>query len=109
MRSAQHRDLANLRLRKEKKQLPQSFDASLDVNTTSAPPNTRSKNKEGPNIGKNGRKGTRKKVKEKITLAGIEPSCESAIKEHVREHLKKKKEKEPPSRSTQYLQAVREA
>ena len=97
--SAERRDSANLGSRKGKKQLPWSFDACLDVDIASAPPNTRSKDKEGPSIARRGREGIGTKDKEKATLAGPKQSYRSDIKEQVREHLKWKKEKkkEPPS------------
>ena len=69
MNSAQPQDLANLCLRKEKKQLLGSFDASFDLGTTLAPPNTQSKDKEGPSTAKRGRKGTGRKGKERSILA----------------------------------------
>ena len=40
--------------RKGKKQLPQSLDASYGIGAASAPPNTRSKNKEGPSTARRG-------------------------------------------------------
>ena len=87
--------------RKRKKRLPQSLDASFDVGTASAPPNTRSKDKEGPNTAKRGMEGIGRKDKERATLAAQKQSYGSDIKEHRRAHLEreleKKKKKEPPS------------
>ena len=94
LRSGHRRDLANLGLRKGKKQLPRSLEAAFDLGTILIPPNTRSKVKEGSNIKKRVREGTRKKVKEKTTLAGIKPFHKSATKEQVGVHLKN--EKNPP-------------
>ena len=62
--------------RKEKKRLPRSVDASFDVGTALTPPNTRSKDKEGPSIVRRGRKD-----KERATLAGPKQSRRSDIKE----------------------------
>ena len=93
MSSAERRDLANLGLRKGKKQLPRSLDASFDLGTASAPVNTRSKDKEGPSTTKKDMEGSGRKEKERTTLAGTKQSHESDIKEQVREHLKRKKEK----------------
>ena len=56
-------------LGKEKKQLPRSHDASFDVGTASAPPDTQSKDKEGPSTARRGREGTGRKDKERATLA----------------------------------------
>ena len=57
--------------------------------------------------------GIGRKDKEKPTLAGQKQSRGVGIKEQVREHLEKelakKKNKEPPSRSALYLEAVRQA
>ena len=86
--------MANLKLRKEKKQLPQSLKVVLDFDTVLALSNIRSEDKEGPNTKKRDSEGIGRKVKEKATLVGTKPSCESAIKEQIKEHLKK--EKEPP-------------
>ena len=90
-----------------------SLDASFDVGAASAPSNTRSKDKEGPSTGRRGREGTAKKDKERPTLAGQKQSHGVGIKEQVREHLEKelakKKNKEPPSRSALYLEAIRQA
>ena len=90
---AERRDSANLGSRKEKKRLPRFLDASFDMGIASAPPNTQSKDKEGPNTAKRGKEGTGKKDKERATLAGPKQSHRSDIKEHVREHLERKKEK----------------
>ena len=99
--------------RKGKSRLRRSLDASFDVAATSAPPNTRSKDKEGPSTARRGREGTGKKDKERATLAGQKQSCGSNIKEQVRAHLEreleKKKKKEPPSRSILYLEAIKQA
>ena len=99
--------------RKGKKRLPRSLDASFDVGTTLAPPNTRSKDNEGPSIAKRGREGTSRKDKERATLAEQKQSHGSDIKEQIRAHLEreleKKKKKEPSSRSALYLKAVRQA
>ena len=54
---------------KEKKRLPRSLDASFDVGAALAPPNTRSKDKEGPSTARKGREGIGRKDKEKATLA----------------------------------------
>ena len=90
-----------------------SLDASFDISATSTPPNTQSKDKEGPSITRRGREGTRRKDKEKPTLAGQKQTRGVDIKEQVRAHLErklaKKKNKEPPSRSALYLKAVRQA
>ena len=99
--------------RKGKAQLRWSLDASFDVGAASAPPNTRSKNKEGPSTARRGREGTARKDKERPTLAGQKQSQGVGMKEQVREHLErelaKKKNKEPPSRSALYLEALRQA
>ena len=62
---------------------------------------------------KRGREGTGKKDKERPTLARQKQTHGVDIKEQVRAHLKrelaKKKNKEPPSRSALYLEAVRQA
>ena len=82
------------------------------MGAASAPPNTRSKDKEGPSMAKKGREGTARKDKERPTLAGQRQSRGVGMKEQVREHLErelaKKKNKEPPSRSALYLAAVRQ-
>ena len=99
--------------RKGKKRLPRSLDASFDVGTALAPLNIQSKDKEGPSTARRGREGTGRKDKERATLAGQKQSRGSDIKEHIRAHLerelKKKKKKEPPSRSVLYLEATRQA
>ena len=99
--------------RKEKARLRRSLDASLDVDAALAPPNTQSKDKEGPSTARRGREGTGRKDKERPTLAGQKQSRGVGIKEQVREHLErelaKKKNKEPPSQSVLYLEAVRQA
>ena len=99
--------------RKGKSRLRRSIDASFDVGAASAPPNTRSKDKEGPCTARRGREGTGREDKERATLAGQKQSRKSDIKEHVRAHLEreleKKKKKEPPSRSALYLEVVRQA
>ena len=84
--------------RKGKKRLPRSLDASFDMATASVPPNTRSKDKDGPITARRDREGIGKKDKERATLAGPKQSRRSDIKEQVREHLKRKKEKKknPP-------------
>ena len=99
--------------RKGKLQLRRSLDASFDVGDASAPPNTRSKDKEGPSTAGRGSEGTSKKDKERPTLAGQKQTHGVDIKEQVRAHLErelaKKKNKEPPSQSALYLEVVREA
>ena len=99
--------------RKGKLRLRRSLDACFDVSAASAPPNKRSKDKEGPSTTRRGREGTGKKDKERSTLARHKQSCGVDIKEQVRAHLErelaKKKNREPPSRSTLYLEAVRQA
>ena len=99
--------------RKEKARFRRSLEASFDVGAASAPPNTWSKDKEGPSTTKKGREGTARKEKERPILAGQRQSRGVGMKEHVREHLErelaKKKNKEPPSQSALYLQAVRQA
>ena len=109
--SAEHQDSANLGSRKGKKRLPRSLDASFDVGTASAPPNTQSKDKEGPSTAKRGSEGTGRKDKERATLAGPKQFRGSDIMEQVKEHLKREKEKkmEPPSRFAVYLEADRQA
>ena len=86
---------------------------SFDVNGASAPPNTRSKDKEGPSTARRGWEGTGRKDKERPTLAGQKQSFGIGMKEQVKEHLErelaKKKNKEPPSRSALYLEADRQA
>ena len=66
-----------------------------------APPNTRSKDKEGPSTVRKGREGTTRKEKEKPTLAGQRQSRGVGMKEQVKKHMErelaKKKNKEPPS------------
>ena len=83
------------------------------MGAASAPPNTWSKDKEGPSTARKGREGTARKEKERPTLAGHRQSRRVGMKEQVREHLErelaKKKNKEPPSRSVLYLEAVRQA
>ena len=99
--------------RKEKSRLQRSLDASFDVGATSAAPNTRSKDKEGPSTARRGREGIGKKDKERPTLARQKQTRRVDIKEHVRAHLErelaKKKNKESSSRSALYLEAVRQA
>ena len=99
--------------RKEKARFRRSLKASFDVGAASAPPNTRSKDKEGPNTARKGREGTARKEKERPTLATQRQSRGVGMKEQIREHLErelaKKKNKEPPSRSALYLAAVRQA
>ena len=63
LKSPQHRDLANLGLRKRMKQLAQSFDTILNINIVLVPPNTQNKDKEGPSTEKIGRKGIGRKVR----------------------------------------------
>ena len=55
---------------KEKAQLRRSLDASFDAGAASAPPNTRSKGKDGPSRARKGREGTGRKDMERPTLAG---------------------------------------
>ena len=99
--------------RKGKSRLQRSLDACFDIDAASAPPNKRSKDKEGPSTARRGKKGTGRKDKERPTLAGQKQSRGVDIKEQVRAHLErelaKKKNKEPPSRSALYLEAVRQA
>ena len=99
--------------RKGKSQFRQSLDAFFDVGATSGPPNTRSKDKEGPSTAWRGKEGTNRKDKERLTLAGQKQSRGVDIREQVRAHLErelaKKKNKEPPSQSALYLEAVRQA
>ena len=97
--STERQDLANLGSRKGKKRLPLSLDASFDVSTASAHPNTRSKDKEMPSTARRGREGIGRKDKERATLAGPKQSRRIDIKEQVREHLnqEKEKKKEPTS------------
>ena len=99
--------------RKGKARFRRSLEASFDVGAASAPPNTQSKDKEGPSTARKGREGTARKDKERPTLAGQRQSRGVGMKEQVREHLErelaKKKNKEPPSRSALYLEAVRQA
>ena len=99
--------------RKGKARLQWSLEASFDVGAVSAPPNTQSKDKEGPNTTRRGTEGTGRKDKERPTLVGQKQSRGVGIKEQVREHfekeLAKKKNKEPSSRSALYLKAVRQA
>ena len=78
MTFAKRWDSANLELQKEKKQLPQSLDASFDLGTASALPNTQSKDKEGPSTARKGKEGTGRKEKEKTTLAGSKKDLEYA-------------------------------
>ena len=56
--------------RKEKARFRRSLEASFDMGVASAPPNTWSKDKEGPSTGRKGREGTARKDKERSTLAG---------------------------------------
>ena len=83
------------------------------MGAASALPNTRSKDKEGPSMAREGREGTARKEKERPTLARQRQLRGVGMKEQVREHLErelaKKKNKEPPSRSALYLEAVRQA
>ena len=99
--------------RKGKARLRRSLDASFNVGAASALSNTRSKDKEGPSTTRRGREGTGRKDKERPTLPGQKQSRGVGMKEQVREHLErelaKKKNKEPPSRSALYLEAVRQA
>ena len=67
--------------RKEKARLRRSLDASFDVGATSALPNTRSKDKEGPSTAKRGREGTARKDKERPTLAGQRQSRRVGMKD----------------------------
>ena len=55
---------------KGKARLQRSLDASFDIGAVSAPPNTRSKGKEGPSTAQRGKDGTGRKEKERPTLAG---------------------------------------
>ena len=98
---------------KGKARLRRSLDASFDVGAASAPPHTRSKGKEGPSWARKGREGTGRKDMVRPTLAGQKQSRGAGMKEQVRDHLErelaKKKNKEPPSQSALYLEAVRQA
>ena len=98
---------------KGKARLRRSLDASFDVGAASAPPNTRSKGKEGPSRVRKGREGTRRKDMVRPILAKQMQSRGGGMKEQVRDHLErelaKNKNKEPPSRSALYLEAVRQA
>ena len=67
--------------RKGKACLQRSLDASFNVGVASAPPNTRSKDKEGPSTARRGREGTGRKDKERPTLAGQKQSRGVGIKE----------------------------
>ena len=67
--------------RKEKAQLRRALDASFDVGAALAPPNTRSKDKEGPSTARRGREGTARKDKERPTLAGQRQSHGVGMKE----------------------------
>ena len=86
---------------KGKARLRRSLDTSFDVGVASAPPNTRSKGKEGPSRARKGRESTGRKDMERPTLAGQKQSRGGGMKEQVRDHLErelaKKKNKEPPS------------
>ena len=86
---------------KGKSRLRRSFDACFDVGVALAPPNTRSRDKEGPRTARRGREGTGRKEKERPTLAEQKQTHGVDIKEQVRAHLErelaKKKNKEPPS------------
>ena len=99
--------------RKRKSQLRRYLDTSFDVDATSAPQNIRRKDKEGPSTARRGKEGTSRKDKERPTLVGQKQIRRGDIKEQVRAHLErelaKKKNTEPPSRSTLYLEAVRQA
>ena len=98
---------------KGKARMRRSLDASFDVGAASAPPNTRSKGKEGPSRARKVREGTGRKDMERPTLAGQKQSRGGGMKEQVRDHLErelaKKTNKEPPSRSVLYLEVVRQA
>ena len=87
--------------RKGKARLRWSLDASFDVGAASAPPNTRSKDKEGPSMAKRDREGSARMDKERPTLAGQRQSRGVGMKDQGRKHLErelaKKKNKEPPS------------
>ena len=99
--------------RKGKARLRRSLDASFNVGAASAHPNTQSKDKKKPSTARRGKEGTTKKDKERLTFAGQKQSRGVGMKEQVREHLErelaKKKNKEPPSRSALYLEALRQA
>ena len=66
---------------KGKARLRRSLDASFDVGAALAPPNTRSKGKEGPSQARKGREGTRSKDMERPTLAGQKQSRGGGMKE----------------------------
>ena len=74
---------------------------------------TQSKDKEGPSTARRGREGIGRKNKERPTFARQKQSCGVDIKERIRAHLErelaKKKNKETPSRSALYFEAVRQA
>ena len=99
--------------RKGKARFQRSLEDSFDVGAASAPLNTRNKDKEGPSTARKGREGTARKEKERPTLAGQRQShgvgMKNQVKEHLERELAKKKNKETPSRSALYLQAVRQA
>ena len=98
---------------KRKAQMRRSLDASFDIGAASAPPNTRSKGKEGPSTARRSKEDTSRKEKERPTLAGQRQSRVVGMKEQVRKHLErelaKKKNKETPSRSALYLEVVKQA
>ena len=58
-----------------------SYYDTFDVGVASAPPNTRSKDKEGPNTARKGREGTARKDTERPTLAGQRQSRRVGMKE----------------------------
>ena len=84
--------MANLGLRKGKRQLQWSLDASFDLDIAMALPNIQSKDKEGPSTTRIGKKGTERKGKERTTLAGTRKSRKSDIKEHLKREMEKRKE-----------------
>ena len=67
--------------RKGKARLRRSLDASFDVGAASTPPNTQSKDKEGPSTARRGREGIGRKDKERPTLAGQKQSRGVGMKE----------------------------
>ena len=75
--------------RKGKARFRRSLEASFDVDAASAPPNTQSKDKEGPSTARKGREGTARKEKERPTLAGQRQSRGVGMKDQVREHLER--------------------
>ena len=67
--------------RKEKARFRRSLEALFDVGAALAPPNTRSKDKEGPSTARKGREGSARKEKERPTLARQRQSRGLGMKE----------------------------